>query len=444
MAEKYPGHSSSATGKPVHGSPCSSSGEPLCPGSSELQPYSRSHVTFPSNQTSWSHVTSPSNQASVMVPVRLDVLLFLLNSAARGAQCALPPAPVQVVQGSPSPCHHGPPAQRAPSGCGCPTACHSLSQPSGTHQYGGDCSSCVGGSGSHGDRPSRDGSGHRRDGRSWPRTSPTGGWKRPQSPVGWQEKPRGERRGRDNGDNWQGRRESFGRSRGDRRPDTGYPASWRSGAQDVRKDGSTFGSNYTSNKRTQERGLRPPWGAPDAKRPMENAKVGWPRDQGTEESTSFPLKPAGGEPVVQEKGEDWETDYEAESIGAAAPGAVASSSRSDVPADLSEAGDCASTAEPPRQRVSPSSLPELASKGQPIAAASAAGQPPAASGTDRSKNGGFVNYLKNLYSDLPKTSSSEGSSDLVIDMDVESSKPEEEEEVPSPEKEAGGEPKSWE
>ncbi|KAL8219394.1 UNVERIFIED_CONTAM: hypothetical protein K2H54_023586 [Gekko kuhli] len=432
MAEKYPAPGNSANEKPVLLSPCSSSSEPsLSGGPSELQPYSRSRVS------------SPSNQSSVVVPVRLDVLLFLLNSAARGAHYALPPESVQGGQGSPSTCHHCPAAQRVPNCCGCSSTCHSASQPSGTHQYGGDYGRGVGATVSHDNRHVRDVSGHRRDGKGWPNASSTGDWKVPQSPMGWQDKPQGEGRGRDNGDNWQGRRQGFGRTWGDRRHGAGDSASWRSGSQDWRKEGSTFGSNYTNNKRTQEGGPRPPWDAPDAKRPMGNARVDWPKGQGTKEPIRFPDKPADdgrGKPAIQENEEDWETDYERDQTSSATPGTVSHSSPSDVPADLSKEENCASAADPPKPSALTSPLLESAFKAQTVVAAP--GKPPVPSCADQSKNGGFVAYLKNLYSDLPKKSSSEGSSDLVIDTDVESSKPDEEEQAP--ENEAGRELKSWE
>lgn len=131
-----------------------------------------------------------------------------------------------------------------------------------------------------------------------------------------------------------------------------------------------------------------------------------------------------------EENEDWEGNYEKESH----------SSHLDVPADFSKEENGASAADPPKLRVSTSPLPGLTFKAQAVAVT--AGKPPVASCMDQSKNGRFVAYLKNLYSDMPKKSSSEGSLDLVIDTDVLLSKPDEEEQ--SLGNEAGVELKSWE
>lgn len=157
----------------------------------------------------------------------------------------------------------------------------------------------------------------------------------------------------------------------------------------------------------------------------------WPTEQQTKPSPTFVGNAAGAAQAKtggQENEEDWEAEYE--SRGSAVPPApriLPLSSQNDHE-DLPKTGEdwdegCTPPAVPPKPRMAISLLPELATKGQ---GAAAVGKP-SASSLGQSKNEGFTRDPQSLYSDPPGKSSSEGSSNLVIDTDVESVKPEEDE-----------------
>ncbi|XP_061457037.1 uncharacterized protein LOC133372438 isoform X2 [Rhineura floridana] len=433
MAKNHQANSSSPERRPVLVSSGSSSSELSSSGPTKLQPFSLGRVS--------SFSSSSSNLSSITVPVRLDVLYFLLNSAAKGAQYALPPTPIHGGQGSFAMCHC--PAAHSTVSC-CHSSCHSVpssagiqQQPGGVHQQGapyggyGGCGGLNSGvrehqnDGCHWTSVAQQG-----DGKSWSDCSPShlaGGWKRTQSPMGWKENQRGGGEGGDRatGGSWQGKQQNFRRSWGDRRQGTVESSSWKSGLQGWRREGSPFRSSTSNGKRNPEGSH---WQnsreAPEAKRSLDGAtRKGWQKTQGTGESASFvgKAKDAGlVKTAAQESGEDWEVDYESGQSVVPATGSIPCTPHQNDHSNTSEASEdwekeCASSADPPKLRLLTSPLPESASKDQGVTAA------------DWSKKGRFLRYLKNLYTDLPGKSSSEGSTDLTIDTEVKPSEPDEEE-----------------
>lgn len=158
----------------------------------------------------------------------------------------------------------------------------------------------------------------------------------------------------------------------------------------------------------------------------------WPTDQPTQppltsvgHATAAAQDKTGG----QENEEDWEAEYE--SGGSAVPPApralplASQSGQAALPKEgegWDEGGSAPAVL--PKPKLASSLLPELATKGQE---ATAVGELPVAQPLDPSKSDGFTSDLRSLYTDPPGKSSSEGSSNLVIDTDVESLKPEEDE-----------------
>ncbi|KAJ7304054.1 hypothetical protein JRQ81_011575 [Phrynocephalus forsythii] len=425
MAEKKAGINASPERRPVLVSSGSSSTELSTTGSSDLQPFSLGRGL------------STGNLSSYTVPVRLDVLYFLLNSAAKGAQNALPPLPAQGGQVPMSTCH-GPAVY--PSGTSCCSGCHgvpscmSTQQHVGTHHFVPAQGSYSGHGGSSAGVPGRQDGGHhwvsttqQSDGRS------RSDWNRDQSPTGWKDNPRWGGRGQGNrsGNSWQGRPPISGRSYGDRRQGAGGSAPWNSGSQGWRREGPSFGSNAGSNPRNQEGNRRQmSWDIPEAKRRSDGAGMGWQKSQESQETA--PGKIGSANQVAQGGEEDWEVDYKSEpatSAAAATPASGTASGQEDQGPEAGQNGKdkCAASTGPPTWGLLTSPLPELALKDQGSAAG---GKEPGGSHADHSKNSGFVSYLKNLYSDLPVKSSPESSTDLIIDTDVESSKPSEEESSP--------------
>ncbi|KAJ6663552.1 hypothetical protein lerEdw1_009631 [Lerista edwardsae] len=447
MAEPRSPSSSSPESRAVQVFSCSTSTEPAPPGSSDLQPISLGSVS------------SPSSLSSAMIPVRLDVLYFLLSSAFKGAQHGFPTVPVHCGPGALATCR-GPAPQLAPSCCGCHSACHGMvgcaplqqstgvqqqsaglpQQPAGIQQQGGPL---VG----YG-WPSpgvTDGRNHRfgwggnlqqSSGDSWSgasQPSSAGHWRRGQSSADWQENPRkeggggGGREGRGQGgrDHWQGKRPNFQRSWGHHRHGAADSAPRKPGSQDSGREASSFGSNSGNGKRGQECS---PWqalrGGPDAKKRPDGSGTRWSSAAVGRTAGATQAKTGG-----QEGEEDWEAEYE--SGGSAAPPAprILPLPPPNDQAGLPKAGEgwdegCSPPAALPKPRLAISLLPESATKDL---GAAATGETPAASPLDQSRSDGLASDLRSLCADPPGKSSSEGSSNLVIDTDVESLKPEEDE-----------------
>ncbi|XP_042296607.1 uncharacterized protein LOC121915977 isoform X2 [Sceloporus undulatus] len=469
MAEKQPDSHHSPENRPVLVSSGSSSTLSTA-AASDLQPFSLGRVS--------SSVTSPSNLSSYTVPVRLDVLYFLLNSAAK-AQNALPSIPVCGGQGTFSTC----PCSSAQHAVSCSTFCH--------HSTCGGAPSCSSGQqlpsgGAHhhlgqlqGGYPGQGGfstgvpgsqntgytwlkATHQSDGQSWPGSGWPGssqpGSSQPnsaatgtssQATAGWKGHQREEGAGRNNRGNWQGKWSNKGRSWGDRRQGGSESSFRKPGSQNWGREGSSFGSNADSGRRNQEGNRRKmPWDVPEAKRHSDDGRVGWQKNQGKLEPTNPLSKAVGAGPakpaVPQGGGEDWETDYESEQASSAAQAVVCypafQKSQGDTPKTSEDwENECASFSSPPKSRPSIFPLLGLPSKDPRTCATR---KESSGSHEDQSKNGGFVSYLKSLHSDPPGKSSSEGSTELVIDTDIESSKLSEVEQ--SPKNAAGEESKAWE
>ncbi|XP_053254181.1 uncharacterized protein LOC128418490 [Podarcis raffonei] len=413
--------------RPVLVSSTSSSNEPTSSGlSGSLQPFFLGRTC------------APSNLLSLTVPVRLDILYVLIN-AARGAQCLPPPAPIHDgAQASFSTCHE-PPAQCAVScchrsACCCVPGCASgQQQPSGAQQ----CGAAPGGYGGHrgpnggvleqqnygrhwNSAAERNGGSSRSD---YSQPHAAGGWKRAQPHTGWRGNQRGGGEGEHgNGGRWQEKRQDFDRAWGNRRQGAVESSSWNSGPQGWRRGGSSFGSSASSMKRNQE-GNR--WqsaqDAPEAKRCMFGARE-WQKTQGTGDPATFVGKAVDAGPAKSaalEDGEDWEAEYESEpAVPAATEGAPHASHQDDKSdsckvSDDAE-GECVTSAHPPKPELSVSPLPRSDVKDQ--GASDGRGKECAADWS--SKEDRFATYLKNLYSDVPEKSSSEGDADLTVGIAV--------------------------
>lgn len=419
----------------------SSSKEISTPGASELHP------------NSLGHVTSSSNLSSLTVPVRLDVLYFLLNSAAKGTQNALAPLPIQSGQGSVSACH-GPGALQAGSCCNsCQPTCHKAS---GSAPYAW-----------HASEPHRDETVYRHchshgqsstgipdrqnnqrvgrvapweDGKNWsgsPQTDPRRGWKRSQSPLGWKERQRDEGGRYWKGDNWQGEEGNFRKSWSNHRESQVESTPWSSGSLNRKREGTSFGEPSLDMKRKRDGNC---WqemrDAPKGQRYLTHGQIDWQKNQGPQESASFRDNTKAVEMTTttgQDKSEDWEAEYESTQETASAPDCSSRSSLQKKKMNTSEAGDnydveCVPSTDLPKQKLETPPLPKYLCQDQ---AATSTEMEPTSSDADWRKNGRFANYLQSLYSDVPEKSSSECSTDLTIDIDPEKSRPEEEEAMKS-------------
>ncbi|KAH0631402.1 hypothetical protein JD844_005710 [Phrynosoma platyrhinos] len=459
MAEKQSDNRHSSEERPVLVSCGSSSTELSTAATSGLQPFSLGRLS--------SSVSSPSNLSSYTVPVRLDVLYFLLNSAAKGAQNTLPSLPAYGGQGTfstcPCPsaqyalscsrgCHH--------STCNGVTSCTSIPLPSGgAHHLGEPQGGCAGQGGFSAGVPGNQNSGqhclsttHQRDGKGWPGSSQPNSataWRSNQTTVGWKGHQREEGADRNNRDNRQGRWPSYGRSWGDRRQGTTESNFRKPGFQSWGREGSPFGSNSDSSRKNQEGSRRKmPWDVPDVRRRSNDVRVGWQKNQAKLEPTNSHSKAIDTGPaksMLQVGGEDWEMDYENKEASSAAQASVShpahQKSQGDTPKTSEDwENEYASSSNPPKLRPRTSPLLEAPAKDP---GSNTTRKESSGSHADQSKNGGFVSYLKGLYSDLPGKSSSEGSTDLAIDTDMESSKPSEEEQSPK-NTAAAEESKAWE
>lgn len=419
----------------------SSSKEMSTPGTSEL------HLN------SLGHVTPSSNLSSLTVPVRLDVLYFLLNSAAKGAQNALAPLPIPSGQGSVSACH-GPGALQAGNCCNsCQPTCHKASgsapyawHSSAPHRDETIYRSCH----SHGQSstgiPDRQNNQRVRvaqwdDGKNWsgsPQADPARGWKRSQSPLGWKERQRDEGGRYWKGDNWQGKEGNFRKSWSNHRENLAESTPWSSGLPNRKREStSSFGESSLNIKKQRDGNC---WqemrDASKGQRYSTHAQIDWQKIQRPQESDGFVDNTTAVERTTttgQDKSEDWEAEYKntQETIGA--PECFASSSLKNKEMNTYKAGDGydvegVPSTDLPKQKLEISPLPKSLSKDQ---AATSTEMEPTTSDSDWKKNGNFAHYLQSLYSDVPEKSSSECSTDLTIDIDSEKSRPEEEEAMKS-------------
>ncbi|XP_026540360.1 uncharacterized protein LOC113423258 [Notechis scutatus] len=391
------------------------------------------------------HVTSSSNLSSLTVPVRLDVLYFLLNSAAKGAQNALAPLPIQSGQGSVSACH-GLGASQAGSCCNsCQPTCHKASgsapyawHPSTPHRD----DTVYRNSYSHGSGiPDRQHNQRARvaqwdGGKNWsgsPQADPARGWKRSQSPLGWKERQRDEGGRYWKGDNWQRKEGNFRKSWSNPRESLAESTPWSSGSPNSKREGASFGEHTLNVKRKRDGNC---WqemcDGPKGQRYSTHGQIEWPRKQGPQQPASVNDNTAVAEMTTttgQDKAEDWEAEYQNIQETASAPECFSNSSLQDKEMNTSEAGDsydieCAPSTDLLKQKLETSPLPKSLSQDQ---AATSTEMEPTASDSDWKKNGRFAHYLLSLYSDVPEKSSSECSTDLTIDIDPEKSRPEEEE-----------------
>ncbi|XP_070621038.1 uncharacterized protein [Erythrolamprus reginae] len=406
-------------------------------GASELHP------------NSLGHVTSSSTLSSLTVPVRLDVLYFLLNSAAKGAQMA--PLPTQSGQGSVSTCH-GPGALQAGSCCtGCHPTCHKAS---GGAPYA-----------LHPSTPPRDETVYRSfhspgrlsggipdrqnnqpvrvaqwdDGKNWsgsPRADPARGWKRSQSPLRWKERDEGGRYWK--GDQWQGKEGNFRKSWTNQRETLAESTPWSSGFPNRKREGVSPFRDYSLNVKQKQEGTC--WqerrDAPKGQRYSTRAQVDWPRKQGPQESASFVDKAAAVEMTPstgQDKSEDWEAEYESTQETASVPESFSNPSLPNKVMKTCEAGgngelEWVPTTDLPKQILETSPLPKPLGQDQE---ATSTEMEATSSVSNWRKDGRFGHYLQSLYSDVLEKSSSGSSTDLTIDTDPEKSKPEEEEAMKS-------------
>ncbi|KAM6427831.1 uncharacterized protein PHA67_002878 [Liasis olivaceus] len=442
MAEKQlPVNSDAPERRPVLVSSGSSSSELSTSGASELHPFSLGRL-------------SSSHLSSLTVPVRLDVLYFLLNSAAKGAQSAVAPVPTPSGQGSVSACHC-PVALQAVSCC---NSCHHPSpnaydgapyagRPSGPHH---DETAC-GNYGRHGRLgtgiPDRQNNkwirvSQRNGGKNWSgslQADLARGWRNSQSPLGWQEKQRDEGGRHGKGDNWQGKQANFRKSWGNRRESLAESTPWNSDSLDRRREGtSSFGVPSVNIKKNRDGNC---WqamcDAPEDQRHVAHTQIGWQKSQGIQEPAAELTDTTG-----PDKREDWEAEYENTQETSNAPECFSSSSLQSKKMDTSKAGggydvEWAASADPPKQKPETSPLPNSVSQDQ---ARTSIEKELAKSRSDCSKNGRFARYLQGLYSDMPGKSSSECSTDLAINPDAESPSWEKEEAAKMA---ADGESKPW-
>ncbi|CAM5124765.1 unnamed protein product [Natator depressus] len=295
--------------------------------------------------------------SSITVPVRLDALAYLLNSALLGAYSALPQAPLSSGHGALATGQGGPP-QHAP-GCGCQPRYCCGPQPARV----GCCGSGAMGQSSAGcsqEIPVGHGgwqdSFARRDRRELPLSR------------GW-------------GENWRARRQKdFIRPWGGQRL-------WGETDSAPRKAGQwgpgrAQGLDYAARKRSQD-GCS--WDAAGAKRWSDGGAKRWGSGAGETEAAKATR-------------EDWEADYG----GSGARGGILEKARSSQPnLPASQEGEDweKEYEESPKSAPGVSPCPQVASKVQPASLQERTTPRPA------SKDGSFSSYLQNLFSDLREGSS---------------------------------------
>ncbi|XP_042703570.2 uncharacterized protein C19orf84 homolog [Chrysemys picta bellii] len=286
--------------------------------------------------------------SSITVPVRLDALAYLLNSALLGAYSALPQTPLSGSHGALAMGHGGPPQHAL--GCGCQPRYCCGPQPARV----GCCGSGAVGQSSAG--CSQEIPGGRSD---WQDSSAR--WDRRGSPSlsGWGEN----RRARGQKD--------FSRPWGWQRP-------WGEADSAPRKAGQwgpgrAQSSDYAARKRNQD-GC--PWDAPGAKR--------W---------SSGGVKRWGETEAAKATREDWEADYG----GSSARGSVLEKARSSQPSlPASQEGEDweKEYEESPKSAPGVPPLPQVALKVQPASLQERTTPRPAC------KDGSVSSYLQNLFADL--------------------------------------------
>ncbi|KAL7981098.1 hypothetical protein Chor_005332 [Crotalus horridus] len=393
------------------------------------------------------HVTSSSNLSSLTVPVRLDVLYFLLNSAAKGAQNALAPLPIQNGQGSIPACR-GPVALQAGSCCAsCRPTCHNAagSAPYAWCPRAPPCDetvyrNCYSDGRLSTGIPDRQNNQRIRaaqwdDGKNWSgstQADPARGWKRSQSPLGWKERQRDEGGRYRKGDNWRGKQGDSRKPWSNHRESLAESTPWSSGSLNRKREATSFGEPSLNIKQKRDGNCWPEMcDGSKGQRYLTHAQIEWQKNQGPQEPASFIDNTAAAQMTSttgQDKREDWEAEYKSTQETSSAPECSSLQSKE---MNTSEAGDSygvesAPSTDLPKQILESSpQFPKSVSQDQ---AATPTEMEPTASDSNWRKNGRFVHYLQSLYSDVPEKSSSECSAELTINIDAEKSKPEEEEE----------------
>ncbi|XP_042715205.2 uncharacterized protein LOC122174587 [Chrysemys picta bellii] len=332
----------------------------------------------PISDTPWTlDHPSTGGLSSITVPVRLDALSYLLNSALLGACMARTQTPLSGGQG-PLATGHGGPTPLAlgsrchPHYCCSPQpACANPQQPNGARQAWVGC--CGGGAmGQSSTSCSQEASRGHADGQN---CSPRWDQRGSASPRGWGENRRA------------GGQKDFNRPWGGGKPRGEVDsAPWKAGLGGSRNGpGRAQDSGYAPRKRNQD---GRPWGTPESKR----WSSGWPQRRGSGAEETESAKAAR---------EDWEEDYK----GSAAQGSVleeATSSQPNLPA--SQGGEdwekeYEKSREPPKSAPAVPPLPEVASKAQTASLQEKTTPLPP------SKDSSFSSYLENLFTDLPRESS---------------------------------------
>ncbi|XP_044846605.1 uncharacterized protein C19orf84 homolog [Mauremys mutica] len=349
------------------GSPRPSCPSPMEPPASDQTTLERMPIAPSSSATPWI-LGRPSAGAlsSVTVPVRLDTLAYLLNSALLRAYSAVPQTPLSCGHGASAMGHGGPPP-RAP-GCGCqphyccgPQPACANSQPAregccGSGAVGQSSAGCS--QEMHGGRDDWQDSSVRRDQRGSPLLS------------GWGEN----RRAREQKD--------FFRPGGWQRP-------WGKADSAPHKAGQwgpgrAQGSDYAARKRNQDGCL---WDAPGTKRWSSGGVKRWGSGAGKTEAAKAAR-------------EDWEANYG----GSTTRGSVlgnAWSSQPNLPASQEGEDWEKEYEESPKSAPGVPPLPQVALKVQPASRQERTTPRPA------SKDGSFSSYLHKLIADLPGGSSQE-------------------------------------
>ncbi|XP_067413571.1 uncharacterized protein C19orf84 homolog isoform X2 [Emydura macquarii macquarii] len=306
--------------------------------------------------------------SSTMVPIRLDALSFLLNSALLGAYSAFPPAPLSSGHGALAMGHGG--ATQHALGCRCQPHYCCNPQPACADpqqaQVGCHGSGAVGQSSAGCSREAPRGRA------KWQDSSPRWDRRGSPSPRGWGENRRA-----------RGQKDFSRPLRGQRPWGEADSAPWKAGLWGP-GPGRAQESDYAARKWNQE---GRPWDAPAVKR----RSGGWPQRQGSG---------AGETEAAKAPEEDWEVDYEGSTTrGSSAE--EAKTSQPDLPA--SQGGEdwekeYEESREPPKLAPGDPPLPEVALKVQPASLQERrTPRPP-------SQDSVFSSCLQNLFSDLPVVS----------------------------------------
>ncbi|XP_075764000.1 piRNA-mediated silencing protein C19orf84 homolog [Pelodiscus sinensis] len=322
---------------------------------------------MPASGTPWI-LGRPSAGAlsSITVPIRLDALSYLLNSALMGAYSALPQTPLYGGQGALALGHGAPPQQAL--GCRCQPhyCCAPLPACANPQQAQVGCygSSAVGQSSAG---YSQGISGVRGD---WQDFSPR--WERrgSPSPRSWGENGRA-RGQKDFSRPWGGQR-----PRGEEESAPRKAGLWNPGSR------RAPGSDYAARKRNQD---GRPWDAPGAKRWSSGCPQRWGSGPGETKA-------------AKATGEDWEADY-AGSTAQRSVSEKAKSSQAGLPASQEGEDWEKEYEEPPKSVPAVPPPAEVPSKVQAASGQEKKTPRPAA------KDSTFSSYLQNLFSDVQRGSS---------------------------------------